>query len=209
MRDIRNIIAGDPDWGDGYNFVPIFESDSYGREQPGYLISRDGFVLLAMGYTGEKAMRFKKAYIAAFNKLERKIQAPALPVTYKEALIALVAKVEENERLESRNAVLQITASKYEAQTDTVGLYKTGEIAKELGISAKRLNDFLHDCLVQYKPNGSQTWQLYTDYARDNIAVTQLVRLDNGFDMPMLLWTPKGCDFIFDLAERERPRWYA
>ena len=81
--------------------------------------------------------------------------------------------------------------------------------AKELGISAKRLNDFLHDCRVQYRPNGSNTWQLYTDYAKDHIAVTQLVRLNNGYDMPMLLWTPKGRDFIFDLAEREMPSWYA
>lgn len=28
-----------------------------------YLVTRDGFTLLAMGYTGEKAMRFKEAYI--------------------------------------------------------------------------------------------------------------------------------------------------
>ena len=83
------------------------------------------------------------------------------------------------------------------------------QLAKELGISAKRLNDFLHSCRVQYRPNGSNTWQLYTDYAKDHIAVTQLVRLNNGYDMPMLLWTPKGRDFIFDLAEREMPTWYA
>ena len=83
------------------------------------------------------------------------------------------------------------------------------QLAKELGISARRLNDFLRQSRVQYKPNGSDTWQLYTDYARDHIAATQIVKLDNGYEMPMLLWTAKGRDFIFDLCEREMPAWYA
>lgn len=205
MRDIRNIIALDPDWGDGLNFVPISETDSYGREQPVYLMTRDGFTILVMGYTGAQAMTFKKAYIAAFNEMERSL----VPRNYKAALRALIAKEEEREALEAQNQVLKITADKYEGQTNTVGLYKTGEIAKELGISAKRLNDFLHQSRVQYKPSGSDTWQLYTDYARDHIAATQIVRQDNGFEKPMLLWTPKGRDFIYDLCEREMPIWYA
>ena len=204
LQDIRTIAENDPVWG-LHNFVQSSYTNEQNKSQPEYLITRDGFILLVMGYTGEKAMRFKKAYIAAFNEMECRFA----PRNYKEALLALVAAEEKKEALEAQNKVLQLTADKYEGQTDTVGLYKAGEIAKELGISAKRLNDFLHNCRVQYRPNGSNTWQLYTDYAKDHIAATQLVRLENGYDMPMLLWTPKGRDFIFDLAEREMPTWYA
>ena len=204
LQDIRTIAENDPVWG-LHNFVQSYYTNEQNKSQPEYLITRDGFTLLVMGYTGEKAMRFKKAYIAAFNEMESRFA----PRNYKEALLALVAAEEKKEALEAQNKVLQLTTDKYEGQTDTVGLYKAGEIAKELGISAKRLNDFLHSCRVQYRPNGSNTWQLYTDYAKDHIAVTQLVRLNNGYDMPMLLWTPKGRDFIFDLAEREMPAWYA
>ena len=204
LQDIRTIAENDPVWG-LHNFVQSYYTNEQNKSQPEYLITRDGFTLLVMGYTGERAMRFKKAYIAAFNEMESRFA----PRNYKEALLALVAAEEKKEALEAQNKVLQLTADKYEGQTDTVGLYKAGEIAKELGISAKRLNDFLHSCRVQYRPNGSNTWQLYTDYAKDYIAVTQLVRLNNGYDMPMLLWTPKGRDFIFDLAEREMPAWYA
>ena len=204
LQDIRTIAENDPVWG-LHNFVQSYYTNEQNKSQPEYLITRDGFILLVMGYTGERAMRFKKAYIAAFNEMESRFA----PRNYKEALLALVAAEEKKEALEAQNKVLQLTADKYEGQTDTVGLYKAGEIAKELGISAKRLNDFLHSCRVQYRPNGSNTWQLYTDYAKDHIAVTQLVRLNNGYDMPMLLWTPKGRDFIFDLAEREMPAWYA
>lgn len=53
------------------NFAPSEYEDSTGRVLPEYLITRDGFVILAMGFTGEKAMQFKEAYIAAFNAMEK------------------------------------------------------------------------------------------------------------------------------------------
>ena len=34
-------------------------------------MTKDGFTLLAMGYTGEKAMKFKEAYIKQFNVMEK------------------------------------------------------------------------------------------------------------------------------------------
>lgn len=42
-----------------------------------YLITRDGFTLLAMGFTGKRAMQFKLAYINAFNEMERRLQNPS------------------------------------------------------------------------------------------------------------------------------------
>ena len=39
-----------------------------------YEITRDGFTLLAMGFTGKKAMQFKIKYIAAFNEMEAKLK---------------------------------------------------------------------------------------------------------------------------------------
>ena len=205
LRDIREIIERDPEWGvSNFGETPYIEPQN-GQSYTEFYMNRDGFTLLVMGYTGEKAMRFKKAYIAAFNEMERRLA----PQNYKEALLALVAAEEAREAIESQNKVLQLTAAKYEGQTDTVGLYKIGEIAEQLGISARRLNEFLKDCRIQYKPNGSPTWRLYSEYLNENIALPRIVTLENGYDLPMLLWTAKGRDFIFDLAEREMPRWYA
>lgn len=45
------------------------------REEPLYLISRDGFALLAMGFTGPEALRWKLAYIRAFNLMEAKLRS--------------------------------------------------------------------------------------------------------------------------------------
>jgi Rha family phage regulatory protein len=41
-----------------------------GRSYPEYLISKDGFALLAMGFTGKRAMQFKVTYIKAFNHMQ-------------------------------------------------------------------------------------------------------------------------------------------
>ena len=45
------------------------------RKEPMYHITRDGFALLAMGFTGKEAMRWKEAYIAAFNAMEAKLRS--------------------------------------------------------------------------------------------------------------------------------------
>ena len=44
------------------------------KRQPMYVMTRDGFTLLAMGYTGEKAMQFKEAYINQFNAMEKSLK---------------------------------------------------------------------------------------------------------------------------------------
>ena len=56
------------------NFHLMNYKDSRGRKQPMYLMTKDGFTLLVMGYTGEKAMRFKIAYIQRFNEYEQYIK---------------------------------------------------------------------------------------------------------------------------------------
>ena len=51
------------------------------RQDPAYRITRDGFTLLAMGFTGARALEFKLAYLDAFNRMEAEVaQRPqALP----------------------------------------------------------------------------------------------------------------------------------
>ena len=44
---------------------------------PAYRLTRDGFTLLAMGFTGKKALAFKLAYIDAFNRMEAALHQPA------------------------------------------------------------------------------------------------------------------------------------
>ena len=55
------------------NFILSKYKDSYGRYQKNYLLTRDGFTVLVMGYTGKKAMKFKESYIKRFNEMEEKL----------------------------------------------------------------------------------------------------------------------------------------
>lgn len=53
------------------NFAPVSYIDAKNEYRRAVSMTRDGFVFLAMGYTGAKAAAFKEAYIAEFNRLEQ------------------------------------------------------------------------------------------------------------------------------------------
>jgi Rha family phage regulatory protein len=74
LRGIRTLIERRPDL-DGHNFVPIDCRDDGGRLKPSYNMDRDGFTLLAMGFTGQRALEFKLLYIDAFNRMEDALNA--------------------------------------------------------------------------------------------------------------------------------------
>lgn len=58
--------------------------DSTGRTLPAYEMTRDGFTLLAMGFTGKTALAFKVRYIEEFNRMEQELRARAQPNRIKE-----------------------------------------------------------------------------------------------------------------------------
>ena len=72
IRDIENLEC--PEEFSGLNFEPGSYTDAQNQERPMYLITRDGFTLLAMGFTGKEAMAWKLKYIHAFNEMEKMIQ---------------------------------------------------------------------------------------------------------------------------------------
>lgn len=83
MKSIRNLTA------QNFAVKKMFVEESYlnsrNQQQPMFYMNRDGFTLLAMGFTGSKAMEFKLKYIEAFNKMEQ-IVRQELPQTPEEKL---------------------------------------------------------------------------------------------------------------------------
>lgn len=71
LRDVDNLlkVMDSPDLGNAL-FVPAMEQDGGGVMRRVYHVSRDGFALLSMGFSGAKALRFKLAFIQAFNAME-------------------------------------------------------------------------------------------------------------------------------------------
>lgn len=76
LRDIENLIGGLPN----FEHTPMFFKTTYihpqnGQEYPMYLMNRDGFTLLAMGFTGKEALTWKMKYINAFNAMEQELRS--------------------------------------------------------------------------------------------------------------------------------------
>lgn len=97
LRDIETILGGLPNSGE----APMFYESTYEHPQNKqqyrmFYMNRDGFTLLAMGFTGQKAMQFKLKYIQAFNEMERQLTQPTTA-----ELIAMMAQqgVEQERRL--------------------------------------------------------------------------------------------------------------
>lgn len=101
VRDIRSIMDNCPEEFTALNFEVSNYLDQTGRSLPMYIIFRDGFTLLAMGYTGPEAIRFKLAYIEAFNRMEAELarrNRPALPAAPRfdeAAMLELAAEIRE------------------------------------------------------------------------------------------------------------------
>lgn len=90
------------------NYADLFYEDTYIHPQNKQkyrqiIMNRDGFTLLAMGFTGKKALQFKLQYINAFNEMEKTIKekSVSIPTTKRGlALLALEASEETNQRVD-------------------------------------------------------------------------------------------------------------
>lgn len=71
LRAIENLLAGLPKNGETYFMKSSYTENQNGQTYPMYLMNRDGFSLLVMGFTGKKALQWKVRYIEAFNTMEK------------------------------------------------------------------------------------------------------------------------------------------
>lgn len=73
VRSIQDLISNTPESFSAPNFGAAEYSDEQGKPRPMFILYRDGFMLLVMGYTGKKALAMKLAYIEAFNRMEEEL----------------------------------------------------------------------------------------------------------------------------------------
>lgn len=79
MQSIRNLTA------ENSAVLKMFCESTYlneqNKEHPMYVMNRDGFTLLAMGFTEKKALQFKVDYITAFNDMEKQLKEQQKPLS--------------------------------------------------------------------------------------------------------------------------------
>lgn len=211
IRDIENIIAQLLKE-DGSNLSSgLFISSSYktepnGRDYPEYLITKDGLTLLVMGYTGEKAMAFKLAYIKRFNEMEAMLKDIGSSVLTLERSLTIARMVLEpagiigNQltisldnlvKAKTGESMLALTGTQLVAPQQKQLLNPT-EIGKPLGLSAIKVNRELEAMGLQYKTEAG--WQP-TDagLARGAVLLDTGKRHSNGTPIRQLKWP---CDIL-------------
>lgn len=127
LRDIEQILTQVPEIFIKPNFgvVEYPVRRGFGTEMvKAYLLSKDGFTILTMGYTGEKAMKFKVAYINRFNEMEDLLanHVPDDPTSLGlpdfrnpvEAAKAWALAIEEKQEVEGRLAIAEPKAAVYD-----------------------------------------------------------------------------------------------
>lgn len=75
LENIRQILAAE---NSATKFFQETTFQNRGKQYPEYLMNRDGFTLLAMGFTGKEALQWKLKYIAAFNEMEARLKSGRL-----------------------------------------------------------------------------------------------------------------------------------
>jgi len=207
--------------------LQMFEESTYINEQnktqPMYLMNRDGFTLLAMGFTGTKAMEFKIDYINAFNKMESKIKksiaflpdftdpaaaAEAWAKEYKEKKVLAI----ENKKLEEEN--IQLAAENQELKHDknyldlimrSKALLTVSQIAQDYGMSGKALNKKLADMGIQYSINGQ--WILYAKYKDCGYVSSRSIDITRADGRPDVVlhteWTQAGRKFLYEELKKQ------
>lgn len=95
-----------------------------GKEYPCYRLTKDGFTMLAMGFSGEKAVQFKELYINRFNEMERlltsralaKLEFPALTENIQSMHNPAMSHHYSNESNMINKIVLGVTAKQFREQ---------------------------------------------------------------------------------------------
>lgn len=75
-------------------------------------------------------------------------------------------------------------------------LLTTTEIAKDFGLSARRLNQLLSNARIQFRQSGR--WFLYATHAQHGLAQSQTYEYQEGKTRTHMYWTQKGRLFIYD-----------
>lgn len=125
--------------------------ENRGKQYPMYYMNRDGFTLLAMGFTGKRALQFKIQYIQAFNSMETQIRTGyAIPGSYAEALKLAANQAEKIEQQKQTIAIQAPKALFADAVATSHTTILVGDLAKVIkqngvDIGAKRLFAWLRE----------------------------------------------------------------
>jgi anti-repressor protein len=186
--------------------------DSIGRDQNPVMINESGLYSLILGSKLPTAKKFKHWVTAEVLPAIRKHGVYAMDdlLNDPDALItALTAYKEEKEKvaqLQEENlqktqmiSELSPKATYYDLILQSASLVPITSIAKDYGMSAKRLNSLLAENGIQFKQG--KTWFLYQKYAEQGYTSSKTHAIDAEHSVMHTYWTQKGRLFLYDFLK--------
>lgn len=163
LKSIRNILGSAQNLAHKTWFHQVTYIDAQGKTQPMFLMNRDGFSLLAMSLTGERALQFKVGFIQQFDMMEQALKeiATAIPQTFAQAL-RLAAEQAETIEAQQKQLAEQAPKVNFAKALEIAGeSILIGQLAKLIcqnGINTGEIrlyqwmrdNGFLHKCGSEY-----------------------------------------------------------
>nr|DAE74128.1 MAG TPA: antirepressor protein [Caudoviricetes sp.] len=185
-----------------------------GQNRQAWFLTEDGLYEVLMQSRKPIAKQFKKQ-VKEILKTIRKHGMYAVDDLLNNPDMAIAAfqrlKEERQLRLQAQEEVaqknqiiqeLQPKATYYDLILQSESLVAISVIAKDYGMSAKKLNNLLHELKVQFK-QGS-TWLLYQKYASKGYTQSKTHTIDAERSKMHTYWTQKGRLFIYDLLKNKK-----
>lgn len=205
LQTIENLAAENP----ATKF--LFQKTTFenrGKQYPMYLMNRDGFSLLVMGFTGAKALKWKLKYIEAFNGMERKLKE----ATYDSYMISdpverakkWIEEEKERQKLRAENKVMLPKAEFYDTVANTESLFSMADVAKtlDMGMGRNKLFAFLRDKGILDKDN--HPYQKYVDAGYLRLIENHCKAGDNDVVYKCTYVKQRGIDYIRKILLKER-----
>lgn len=213
MRDIEQLISSGHLGGVAkFAHTPYIHPQN-NQEYYYYEMNQDAFTLLVMGYTGDRALEFKVKFLNAFNKmkellnskeyiLSRAFEILKEEIGEKEATIKQLEQTTKTQEIIIKAQAPEVEYSRMVLKANNDWTITT--IAKELDMTANKLNKILCDLSIQYKRDdhyvlhGKYNGNGYTK-TRTHPYVNSNGELNTNIQTT---WTESGRNFIHNLIKK-------
>lgn len=197
LRDIDNLLKQRHDL-NGSKFGPVEYFDAKGEARRAFEMDRDGFTLLAMGFTGAKALDFKIRYIDAFNRMEQALtdQSAGMEIAVARIVDQLISK-RIPELIEA-----QLTRDPMRAAVHHIPALQVA-IDKKVEKRPRGLTQKISGCLTRYCERRGLT--ISRDARQTKLfpreAVTAWLAADGWLEVATWLQRKQGGPSLFDVLE--------
>ena len=181
-------------------------------QRGGWLINESGLYSLILSSKMPNAKQFKRwvtndvlpsirkhGVYATNDFIKKSLEDPAWAIS---VLQELQAKEEKIAIQAQQISEMQPKASYYDLILQNKSTLPITKIAKDYGMSGRKMNDLLHDLGIQYKMG--KTWILYQEYADQGYTQSRNFAIDDEKSAMHTYWTQKGRLFLYDLLKSKK-----